>query len=114
VLPIVEGRNPREWSVVLNGMAVLKIRLGGMNDERVDEIGDHLATAFSINMSLGLPDGIGSIGAHLAQFLAMTGEYKRALDILDAAEMAFKKLGLSDRQAFIDNLRRHIHELMKQ
>ncbi len=78
---------------------------GGIEAGRVQEIYDALAESYAIALKLGHPDGVGPVGALLAQVLAMGGHRENALAVLDQAEAAFAKLGNAGGVAHVNELR---------
>jgi hypothetical protein len=80
----------------------------GINKGRILEIFAALAESYALMRKLGLPDGIGYVGAELAQIMAMGSLRDEALGVLDEAEAAFQKLGKADGVAQVRQLREQI------
>ena len=74
-------------------VARLRLQRGDHETGDIGRIRDDLAEAFSILLGLRRPDGIGTVGALFAQVLAMMGHRRKALEVLDKAKLAFKKMG---------------------
>jgi hypothetical protein len=98
----------RERSVVLFKIARSLLDSGGLEAGRAREIFDALGESYTIALKLGLPDGIGPVGALLAQVLAAGGHRDEALHVLDQAETAFRKLSNAGAVEQMKELRKMI------
>ena len=70
-------------AATLYKIADVLLETNGIQRGRIQEIADTLGESFRILVELGAPDGIGPVGALLAQVLAMDGH--RAEQVLDQA-----------------------------
>src|SRR5262249_4319806 len=87
LLPVYDRLgDARERAVVLFKIAQILLYGDGLEAGRAQEIFDALAESCNIMLKLGLPDGIGAVGAMLAQVLAAGSHRDEALNILDQAE----------------------------
>jgi hypothetical protein len=92
-LPVYERLGDvRERAVTLYKIAGVLLEGDGIHRGRIQEIADALGESFRIVVDLGAPDGIGPVGALLAQVLAMGGLRDEALRVMDQAEAAYRKL----------------------
>jgi hypothetical protein len=98
----------RERSVVLFKIARSLLDSGGLEAGRAQEIYDALAESYAIALRLGVPDGIGPVGALLAQMLAASGHREEALSVLDQSEATFRQLGNTGGIEQIKELRKMI------
>ena len=108
-LPVYERLGDvRARAVALQKIASALLDTGGLEKGRIQEIYEALAESYAITLKLGLADGIGGVGAMLAQVMAMGGLGEEALAVLDQAEAAFQKLGKADGVAHVRELREQI------
>src|SRR5208337_4616147 len=108
-LPVYERiGDARGRSATLFKIASALLDAGGLEAGRVQEIDDALAESFGIAVRLGQPDGVGTVGAVLAQVLAVGGHHDDALDVLNQAEAAFRKLGDGRGVGHVQELRKLI------
>ncbi len=108
-LPVYERiGDARGRSATLFKIASALLDAGGLEAGRVQEIYDALAESFAIAVRLGQPDGVGTVGAVLAQVLAVGGHRDDALDVLNQAEAAFRKLGDGRGVGHVQELRKMI------
>ncbi|MFZ0210506.1 MAG: hypothetical protein WAL59_31125 [Roseiarcus sp.] len=70
-------------AATLYKIADVLLETNGIQRGHIQEIADTLGESFRILVELGAPDGIGPVGALLAQVLAMDGH--RAEQVLDQA-----------------------------
>ncbi|MFT3718265.1 CHAT domain-containing protein [Pseudorhodoferax sp.] len=77
----------------------------------LQQVHDHLAQAFSISMQTGRVNAIGAIGVLLAQVLAMGGELQQALEVLSAADAAYRRLDDAPALSLVAELRQTIDAL---
>lgn len=90
-------------------MAMLRLQRGYYKETQgLQVIHDELAEAFRLSVKLQRPDYIASVGAMLAQTLALGGQHDEALQVLDAAEQGFRTLSNDAGVQQIEQLRQAI------
>ena len=89
-------------------IALLHLQRGDHQIGGLQKIYDSLSRAYAISRQLDRPDAIGSIGALLAQVLAMRGLSDEVPAVLDAAEAAWARLGDEAKQAHVRALREQL------
>jgi hypothetical protein len=110
-LPVYERLGDvRERAVALQKIASALLDNGGLKKGHIQEIYEALAESYAITLKLGVADGIGSVGAMLAQVMAIRGLRDEALAVLDQAEAAFQKLKDAAGVARVRELREHIRK----
>jgi hypothetical protein len=108
-LPVYERiGDARGQSATLFKIATALLDSGGLEAGRVQEIYDALAESYAIALKLSHPDGVGAVGALLAQVLARGGHRDDALAVLDQVEAAFAKLRDASGVAHVKELRESI------
>ncbi|HMV64396.1 MAG TPA: hypothetical protein PKE01_13730, partial [Rhodocyclaceae bacterium] len=93
---------------ILYSRAQIRLQRGDHHDSGLQAIYEDLARAYAILVKLGRPDGIGAVGTLLAQMLAMGGLRSEALQVLETAEAAWRKIGQMQQVARVAELRQTI------
>ncbi|HNA67614.1 MAG TPA: hypothetical protein PLD21_08180, partial [Rhodocyclaceae bacterium] len=93
---------------ILYSRAQIRLQRGDHHDSGLQAIYEDLARAYAILVKLGRPDGIGAVGTLLAQMLAMGGLRSEALQVLETAEAAWRKIGQMQQVARVAELRQMI------
>jgi tetratricopeptide (TPR) repeat protein len=110
-LPVYERLGDvRSRAATLSKIAGVLLEADGIQRGCIQEIADALGESFRIFVELGAPDGIGAVGALLAQVLAMGGLRDEALRVLDQSEAAYRMLSQTGGVDHVRELRELIEK----
>ena len=85
--------------------AGIRLQRGDQSPEALQQILDDLEAAFTLTQQLGRADGVAASGESFARVLASQGETRKALEVLDVTEFAWRTLDDKEGLTRINALR---------